>query len=244
MLHFQTWQQGAPNAPILIFIPGFLSETSQATDIHTWRKGIRRFTRNKPFTCADLVWESESFFSALTPLLNIHSDPTEMLKVWGNAKSKAHETAAALATKLREMQRCVHIVGHSLGATIGLNAAAQLARSSTKLQSLTLMAPAVRQSEFPAQDIAAGVQTKPTIFYSRRDMTLMCLFGLASAPDVVKSRNALNYINQILSSRLQDPAVGVAGYQSQDASQHDVTPLLHFQYAPKVANILEMSNIQ
>ena len=214
MMGFQTWQHKGTGAPVLIFIPGFLSETNQATGLNGWRKGLLQFAHNRYLTCSDLLWESESLFTALAPLLNIHSNPEEMLKVWNSAQAKSEEVAHRLAPVIEQMQEPVHIVGHSLGAVIGARTA-QLLRDKT-LQSLTLLAPAIKSSDFDEQQVARGVQTPLHIFHSRRDMTLMCLFGLSQSPDTIASKNPLHYFNQILATRIHDPSLGVVGLSDRD----------------------------
>tara|TARA_B100001057_G_scaffold438660_1_gene471303 strand:- start:3197 stop:3937 length:741 start_codon:yes stop_codon:yes gene_type:complete len=239
MMGFQTWQSKGAGAPVLIFIPGFLSETNQATGLNAWRKGLLQFARRRHLTCSDLVWESESLFTALAPLLNIHSNPEEMLKVWDSAKTKSEEVAHRLASVVEQMQEPVHIVGHSLGAVIGARTA-QLLQNKT-LQSLTLLAPAIKASEFNEQQVVRRVETPPHIFHSRRDMTLMCLFGLSQFPDTIASKNPLSYFNQILATRIHDPALGVVGLDSPLSISIDVTPLLHFQYANVIHDILRQA---
>lgn len=228
-----------PHAPLVVFVHGFLSQTDPNMSMSGWTDEILKFSEQKVISCAGLYWESESIFDAIRPLIQAHSNPSELLKLWTSAKTSADQTVDFLVNFVEATPKRIILLGHSLGGRIVLKTAERL--QTKKLHGLIALASAVEAKELDLHKVSANVTQKPQIYYSHRDLVLLCLFGLASNPKAVMSRNPFTYVQQILESRSSSPAIGCAGIPREHMTAFesiDATPLMHFQYTRNIAQIL------
>ena len=194
----------AANRPALVFIPGFLSETSHQNDMDEWTSNIIKMADMYDFASYGLYWPSGQLWEllmgkSLSTTLSAFSisgalvvpfifNPVllagslgisgamlwNVIDIWKKAVSKADEVGRNSHQWLRLIDRPIILIGHSLGGRIVLKATSNV-RKHNILQFYSL-APAVLEHECNFNKVCSGIQEKSAVFYSKNDIILNYFF--------------------------------------------------------------------
>lgn len=230
------------NNPLLIFIAGYLNETTANSETEGWAKPCIEYAKEQGYSVGLVYWKSQSLFDLIPQSLSIFDIATTGVKSFTRAKEKADSEAQVLANYLTQIQRPIILVGHSLGARIAIKVAECI---TFKLKALVLLAAAIEENSCNLDKVYKNVIEKPIVCYSKNDMVLSYLYSFAKNPKLVsktKSVKLLGLVNQVLENSIAAPPIGLVGvsniYRKLYAC-YDLSPLSHQQYAVHLKSILE-----
>ena len=242
-----------PKRPLLIAIPGFLNEREIEEPLSGWYEQTMRFAHENAFSAAGLYWNSRGLTNNRVNSLNPYKLSKGLLSTWRDAAKEADRLILPLRRTLKEIDRPVILVGHSLGGRIALKVAERFPKD--KIQSLVVLAPAYESTICKYDKIESAVLNKIIVCHSKRDMVLQSLFTLGqSSRSVLKGLKAfqtkdkwsmLGALSEIATHRMTNPPIGLYGIPSNRHSDKfivsDCNPLGHLDYCGKLCEILNQN---
>lgn len=239
-----------PKRPLLLIIPGFLNEKDIQQPLSGWYEQTLRFAHENAFSAAGLYWNSRGLTNNRVTSLNPYRLSKGLLATWRDAAKEADRIVMPLRRALKEIDRPIILVGHSLGGRIALKVGERFPKG--KIQSIVTLAAAYESSVCKYDKIQSSVQNKVIVCHSQRDMVLQSLFTLGqSSRSVLKGLKAfqtkdkwsmLGALSEIATHRVTNPAIGLYGIPSSHMSDkfivQDCNPLGHLDYCKELCAIL------
>lgn len=248
-MKFKPLYDAGAHAPLLIFIPGFMTEplADYKDPFPSWSEGIRKFCKLQGFSACILQWPAGNI-AEFSSIGRRKFDITKSVgSTWNRAVRNADMQARTLRSEIQSLQREIILVGHSLGGRIALRSAEGL--RGRKLRSLVALAPAYDISIVKFTEISNRVEKKPIVCYSHQDMTLSVLFTCGqnnkALIDCIRNiratpANSLRVLAGILDQRASNPALGLVGVPREFESSYisKNTQLRHYEYSAHIEDLL------
>lgn len=236
--------------PLIILVLGFLTEQESSQSIpRSWFEPVQRFALENDYAFAFLPWASKSVFNNNIKSLNLQDFTRGSLSTWKEAVKEADKVAIQFRSLLKNTNRPIILLGHSLGARICLKALERIPKNS--IQTLIALAPAYENSECKFERVRAAIDKEALICYSRNDHVLRHLFSLAQNQKGLlkgvsalkrKDKKALLHIaSHILFDYAKDSAIGTCGIPSKFLDLFvniDVSPIGHMEYCNHIYQFL------
>jgi len=193
------WQNGSNKNVNLLFIPGFMTQSSAKDD---WHEPICAIARQWSLNAYALRWNSGKL---VTSLLGALLNPSAIMFDFMEKKKVADSISAMLDEHIRIVPGNVIIIGHSLGARMALNHYIRT-NDSNKVKGVFALAPAIGRDFVPKSR-----KTKPFVFYSHDDDVLKAFSLIEDDPLGLVGPNAFSGMMGIDVSHL----TGHLGYSTQ-----------------------------
>ena len=185
------WRESQrPLAPLIIVIPGFLTQEHPETPFEGWSEPFIKLAEERDLCVGGLYWPSGSlhdFFGDVSLLdyvgAKIINFGFDALNTWQRAVDATEQAGRNFEEWLPHTQRPIILVGHSLGARLALIAAQYV--SPQRLHGVVALAPAYEARLCDYTLLDRGVKSPPLIAYSSNDMVLKTLFIAGQHPEIV-----------------------------------------------------------
>ena len=251
MFNLKVWVDSeTKESPLILIIPGFMNETSIDQPLSGWYEQITRFANEHSFSAGGIYWESGNIVKNRVDSLETYKLSKGLLSTWKDSLKKADKLVLPLRRVLKEIDRPIILVGHSLGGRIALKIAEKYPKDS--IQSIVALAPAYENTICRYDKIESAVKRNIVVCHSNRDMVLQSLFSMGqNSKDVLQGVKALKNkdkwgvlkaLSQVVTHRVTNPALGVSGIPRQHQTEkfivQDFTPLGHLGYSNELYKIL------
>ena len=237
--------------PLLIMIPGFFTKPLvQGTPIHdSWSVGVSTICRHSDLNGCVLHWDSGNILDLDLSFSGIYNGGSleSVLTAWRAACERADTCVAQVSEFIKNSDKEVYLMGHSLGGKIALKVA-----ETTPIKCLISLAPAVDIHGIDYDSVSKSVETSPVICHSQRDRVLSTIFtcgqfSLSTLRGVLDVRTrpsqALRSLSEMFDTRALAPALGLVGAPPKHTPDfRNINTLLrHSDYSNNVVNIWRTS---
>ena len=259
--HLQHWVESSnPFAPLIIVIPGFLTQQNSDRPFDEWSEPVIQFAHEHNLSVAGLYWPSgklSDFFEGIEWLqfagAGLVSMGLQALRVWERAINATEQAGRNFNEWLPRGPRPIILLGHSLGARLALITAQHVPLK--RLSGVIALAPAYETHLCNYSHLDRGVRQPPLITYSDKDLVLKTLFIAGQNPEIITLGIAGQLIRQIglplafakyMFDRTYDAALGSVGVPeihqevctSWNVSHFDHQDLGHNDYVRLLPEIL------
>ena len=247
--HLQMWRESSnPSAPLIIVIPGFLTQEHPETPFEGWSEPFINLAQERDLSVGGLYWPSgtlSDFYNGVDFSKYSGSDIIKIgprvLQAWQTAVAATEQAGRNFEEWLPRDPRPIILVGHSLGARLALIAAQHV--EPQRLHGVVALASAYESRLCDYALLSRGVKTSPLIAYSSNDRVLQTLFIVGQNPELI-SMGVLNIFARVIPPQIalpillakyafdyvRDGALGLVGVPSEHAEMCTTWDLSGFKH--------------